>query len=131
MKSLLLTVVLLLIALTAHAQVTPVAIGAGTRLSWDQNATTLAEAQGLMYRLYKDNVQVGPLVGVVCAAPVPLVAGSFACSVAFPAGDVVGVQHALIVTAALPDGTLESPPSNTFTYVLRVVPVSPRNLKSK
>lgn len=133
MKSLLLAAVLSLAAVVAaHAQVvTPIPVGAGTQLVWTQKAATLAEAQGQMYRLYKDSVQVGPLVGVVCTLPTPVVTGTFACAVGFPAGDVVGIQHTMVVTAALADGTVESPPSNIFTYVLRVVPVAPTNLKTK
>lgn len=127
----LLFVAALLVAAAASAQtVTPVPVGAN-KILWDEGASSLAEAQGNVYRLYKDDGSGGSkvVVAICTAATAVSPAGTFPCSAPFPA-DTPGVQHKIQLTASLPDGTLESPPSTAFVYTFRVVAVTPANVRA-
>lgn len=128
----LLTLTGLFIAATVAAQTpaVPASVAAGARLIWDQRAATLADAQTYTYRLYRDNVQVGPLAGVTCTAPVaasPI--GTYPCGAPW-AADIPGVAHSIVITTATAAGLLESAPSNTYSYMFTVTPLAPLNVRS-
>jgi len=95
-----------------------------SRLTWDQDASSLAEAQGYTYRVYPDG-GAGAFVlnGVTCANGEAVT--TFVCSAPFPA--FTPGNHTLVLTAGNADA--ESLPSIPLAFRFIVVPASPRSLR--
>jgi hypothetical protein len=116
MKKLMLAVLFVLIPVLTSAQAT-----GSSKLTFDQQAATLAEANSLTYRYYPDAATTGITVAVACTGTV----SPFVCQTPFPA--FTPGNHSLTVTAANAAGeTAKSAPLN-FTFV--VVPSIPQNLR--
>lgn len=103
---------------TAWAQsVTPT-----SRLAWDQQAATVAEAQALTYRYFADGGTTGVSVtGVTCTGPT----APFVCQVPFPA--FTPGAHTIRLTAGNTAG--ESALSAALSFVFVVIPTPPANLR--
>jgi hypothetical protein len=119
--------VIMLIATSTYAQVTPPPIPTSTSkfLAWDQDASSLIEAQGLTYKYYADSSTTGVVLpNVTCIGT----ASPFQCQVAFPAF-TPGV-HTLAITASNIAGeSVKSIPPLNFSFV--VIPGTPRNITIK
>lgn len=117
-KRIIVSLALVLLPAIAHAQATT-----ASKIDFDQQATTLAEANGFAYKYYPDGAATGiALTPVVCTGP----ASPFLCEAAFPAF-TPGVQHNITITASNTAGeSLKSTPFN-FTFV--VIPSAPTNLR--
>lgn len=114
----------LIIAFVALATVASAQTGASStsNLQWDQDAPSLAEAQGYTYKAYPDGLQSNfVLTGVNCAGT----ASPFICTVPFPA--FTPGNHTLHITASNADA--ESLPSNDLAFRFIVVPAAPRSLR--
>lgn len=123
---------LLLAAVPLQAQaVAPVPIVQPTAYTWDEQASSLAQAQSYTYKVYKDDRSPGiVIVGAVCSAPVATTpAGHFPCEAPFPA-EIPGIAHSIVITALTPAG-IESGPSNPFAYIVTVQAAAPKNLRKK
>lgn len=92
-----------------------------SRLGWDQQNASAAEAESFTYRYYPDGATVGTvLTGVTCVAGTPTV-----CSAPFPA--FTPGNHSLTLTASNAAG--ESLPSAPLSFTFVVVPTAPANLR--
>ena len=124
MKLMCVTLALLAVASTAHAQIV---VGPLTVLQWDVTAPTPAFATTLTYVATVDALPPITLTGVVCAVGVPPVAaGDQTCQV--PASAIPMGSHSITLTAA--SGAVTSLPSTPFAYVDLVIPV-PKGLRFK
>lgn len=99
-----------------------------SRLGWDQDAPTLATAQGYQYGLYVDAAAKQIMAGVTCAGA----ASPFACVGSFPSTLTAG-NHSLELTAidivSVPGQTLESLRSTVFPIKLIGNPNAPRGMR--
>lgn len=121
MKKVMLAIILLSIASAVYAQ-PPSAVGT-SKLGWDQEAITLAEAQGYTYKYYADNATTGiALTSVVCAGTV----SPFQCEAPFPA--FTPGNHSLqLSTSNLAGESAKSTPPLDFTFV--VTPATPNRVR--
>jgi hypothetical protein len=97
------------------------------KITWDQDATTLVEAQKYFYKYYLDNSNVGMvLVRVNCIGTV----SPYQCQVAIPA--FTYNTHTLSLTANSSLGESPKSPIVTFTFALNSdspkPPIGPKNL---
>lgn len=118
MKKVVLTILFLIsFAPKASAQVgTPTSL-----LSWDQDATTLTDAQTYTYRYYENAIGT-ILPAVICVGTVT----PFQCSVTTPAFTVG--SHTITMTASNIIGeSIQSTPPFVFTFVV-TAPKTPKNL---
>jgi hypothetical protein len=118
------TVLLVVAAMVALSAVDAQAQTASSRskLVWDQDAASRAEAQAYAYRTYSDGSTGGVIVsGVLCAGTV----SPFVCEITFPT--YAPGQHTVAMSAANAAGESATSLPLSFTYV--VVPSSPRNLR--
>jgi hypothetical protein len=91
-----------------------------SKITWDQQANSLSEAQGMTYKSYADGSTTGViLTGVTCATGVtsPL----YVCSASYP--PFTPGAHAIVLTAAsTATSTDESPkstPPMSFTFIVQ------------
>lgn len=94
----------------------------GSRLTWDQAAPTLAEAQGYTYTYYPE---AAPPAVILTAVTCSGTASPFTCVVAFPA--FTPGAHTLQLTASNIAG--ESTRSAAFAFTFVVVPGAPANIR--
>lgn len=92
--------------------------GPASRLLWDQQAATAAEATSFVYRVYRDGATTGTvLANVSCVKP-----GTLAqCSVPFP--PFAAGAHSLRMTAA--NASAEGPLSVPFAFTYLITPSDP------
>lgn len=121
MKKILFTIVLIFITASFSYAQTPTT--GKSQIGWDQEAPTLAEAQGYIYKYYADDSATGiTLVSVTCSGAT----SPFLCQVAFPA--FTPGPHNLVLTASnLAGESLKSSPPLTFKFV--VTPATPGNVR--
>jgi len=114
-------ILFLLTSVTAYAQQPP--IGTATqRFAWDQDAPTLADAQGYTYKYYPDSATTGiAFTGVTCTGT----SSPFVCSAPIPA--FTPGNHSITVTANNVAG--ESAKSNPFAFNFVVTPGVPNNIR--
>jgi len=119
-KKMILVLFLLLIPVGLSAQATPI-----SKLAWDMNAPTLADANGYTYKYYPDNATTGiALTAVTCTGT----ASPFQCEVSYPA--FTPGSHTLFLTATNIAG--ESPKQTSpFAFVFVVTPGTPFNIHTK
>lgn len=112
---------LLSIASIANAQGQ---VGSLSRMSWEQGAPTIQDAQSYLYMYYADGNATGLFIsGVSCVqANVEM---TFTCSAPFPAFSPG--THTITLTART-EG-MESDKSNVLTFRFIIVPVAPRLLR--
>lgn len=116
MKKLLIIVGIVLLPIIGLAQAT------GTsKLLFDQQAASLAEANGLGYKYYVDGATTGVSLTVTCTG----VTSPFVCSAAFPA--FTPGSHSLTLTASNAAG--ESAKSALFGFTFVVIPAVPSNIR--
>jgi hypothetical protein len=98
-----------------------------SKIAWDQLASTLAEAQGMTYKVYADGTTTGAvLVGVTCATGVtsPL----FVCSAPYPA--FTPGTHSIVLTAASTATSAdESAKSAPLAFTFIVQKATPLNVR--
>lgn len=98
------------------------------KIAWDQQATTLAEAQAYTYKYYPDGATTGvTLTGVVCTSVAAPTGSLIQCEVAFPA--FTPGSHTLTLTASNQAG--ESAKSAPLSFAFVLIPQSPNNLRIK
>lgn len=120
-KFMLIAGLLLLTPNYAHAQGNVVP---SDKLAWDQQASSLAEAQSYVYKRYDDGSATGvALTGVTCAGTT----APYVCSVAYPA--YTPGSHSVQVTASNAAG--ESSKSAPFTFTFVVIPAAPTNVRKQ
>lgn len=121
MKKILFTLVILFLSLMPVYGQSAIST---SKIGWDQDATTLIEAQGLTYKYYADASVTGvAFVTVSCVGTV----SPYQCEVAFPA--FTPGTHSITLTAGnLAGESIKSLPLG-FTFV--VIPTAPKNLKIK
>lgn len=93
----------------------------GSRLTWDQQAATIAEAQALTYRYYADASTSGSVITATCVGAV----APFTCSAPFPA--FTPGAHTLKLTAENVAGESAQSAALAFTFV--VIPAVPANVR--
>jgi beta-xylosidase len=122
MKKILLTLALVIFATSVYAQTSA---GTKSKIAWDQDAPSLAEASGYTYLYYADSSIVGvAFTNVTCIGTIT----PFQCSTPFPA--FTPGSHTLVFTANNLSG--ESPRSTpilNFTFV--ILPPGPKNVTIK
>lgn len=117
MKRVFLTIILLLVPSFVFSQAIPT-----SRLGWDQDAPTLADAQAYTYKYYADGSTTGvALTGVTCTGS----ASPFTCSAAFPA--FTPGNHRITLAASNLAG--ESAKSNPLDFTFIVTPAVPTGLR--
>lgn len=124
MKKVLLSLAILFgVASISEAQVaTP-----GSRLAWDQAASSLGQAQNYIYEAFWDGGSAVPMTGVACSGDT----SPFTCSAEFialtPGSHVVRIRA--VDTASVPGTRLESPLSAVFNFTLVALPATPTNVR--
>lgn len=109
-----------MIASFSYGQTTPAS--QTSKIGWDQEAVTLADAQGYIYKYYADSYAIGVVLNnVTCTGTV----SPFQCQVAFPA--FTPGEHNLTLTAENLAGV--SPPSNVLSFKFVVTPSAPGNVR--
>lgn len=100
-----------------------------SKIAWDQQAPSLAEAQAYAYKYYADGAATGvALTGVVCTSITAPTGGVVPqCEAPFPA--FTPGSHSLALTAANDAG--ESVKSAPISFVVVVIPAAPNNLRIK
>ena len=114
--------VALLVALLVRVGLAQVATP-GSRLAWDQDAPSLAEAQGQTYEASWDGAVAVPLTGVTCTGT----ASPYACSGALPPLTVG--THTVTLRARNATGTGPTSDALAFSYSPFALPSAPRNLR--
>ena len=120
----LITGLVLFAGVITYAQTTQV-IGPTDKLTWDQDATNLAEAQSMRFTAYVDNSVTGVVVTATCAGAT----SPFKCQIANPA-TAIG-SHTVQLMAELPlsgGGYIASPKSVVCNFRVATAPSAPRNL---
>ena len=106
---------------TAYAQQPPPAT-ATQKFAWDQDAPTLADAQGYTYKYYPDGSATGvTFQNVTCTGAT----SPFVCSAPIPA--FTPGNHTITVTAGNIAG--ESAKSSPFAFNFVVTPGVPNNIR--
>lgn len=117
MKRVFLTIILLLVPSFVFSQAIPT-----SRLGWDQDAPTLADAQAYTYKYYADGSTTGvALTSVTCTGST----SPFVCSAAFPA--FTPGNHRITLAASNLAG--ESAKSNPLDFTFIVTPAVPTGLR--
>ncbi len=114
----------LLLTLGMVASVTPLSAQSATptsRLAFDQQAPSLAVAQGYVYKYSPDGNPPATTPPVTCTGTT----SPYVCSFDFPA--FAPGAHSLTLTAGNEAG--DSAPSAPFNFTFVVVPQSPTNLR--
>lgn len=112
-----LLILLLLVPSVVYSQAVPT-----SRLGWDQDAPTLADAQAYTYKYYADGSTTGiVLSGVTCTGT----ASPFVCSAPFPAF-TPGNHRITLAAQNLAGESAQSLPLD-FTFI--VTPGVPRGLR--
>lgn len=112
-----LLILLLLVPTSVYSQAVPT-----SRLGWDQDAPTLADAQAYTYKYYADGSTTGiVLSGVTCTGT----ASPFVCSAPFPA--FTPGNHRITLAAANLAGESDKSLPLDFTFI--VTPGVPRGLR--
>lgn len=114
--------VMLALALFAGEASAQTQAGPGSRLTWTQVASTLADAQALTYRAYFDEGTTGVVLVATCAATAT--PNSFNCVAPIPA--VTPGSHTVQLTAANVAG--ESPKSVGLQFTMQAVANTPTGL---
>lgn len=117
-----LSLILYLLMSTAAAAQTAVP---GSRLGWDQPATSLTEASTMIYEAGFDTAAPVALTGVTCAGT----ASPYSCAATWP--QLTPTQHTVQIRAVRLEGTtrLVSPLSAVFNFAFVAVPEAPRNIR--
>ena len=126
-KFILFILIFLVIAPITYAQNI---VTSSAKITWDQDAATLIEAQKYLYKYYLDNSTIGMvLVRVNCIGTV----SPYQCQVAIPA--FTYNTHTLSLTANSSVGESPKSPIVTFTFALNPdslkTPIEPKNLVIK
>ena len=117
MKRLLVAFIIATIPVLAAGQAIPT-----SKIGWDQEAPTLADAQGYTYKYYPDNAPSGvTLSGVVCSGA----ASPFTCTAPFPA--FTPGNHSITMTAANLAG--ESAKTSPLDFTFIVTPSTPARIR--
>ena len=120
-KMILVPFLLLGFSLSAQAQAIPT-----SKLAFNQQAPTLADAQAYTYKYYPDAATTGVnLANVTCADTAT--AGTFACEAPFPA--FTPGSHSLTLSATNAAG--EGPVSESLSFTFVVTPSAPTQLSIK
>lgn len=122
-----LTLVFLIISTLTYAQNI---VTSSAKITWDQDAATLVEAQKYLYKYYLDNSNIGMvMVRVSCIGTI----SPYQCQVAIPA--FTYNTHTLSLTANSSVGESPKSSSVTFTFALNPnsikTPIAPKNLVIK
>ena len=121
MRKVWLTIALLSITVVAGVA-QPTQVAGGQRIAWDQDAPTLADAQGATFKYYPDGSATGvALTSVTCTGT----ASPFVCSALFP--PFTPGNHSITITATNIAG--ESSKSSPFAFNFVVTLGAPRNVR--
>jgi hypothetical protein len=108
------TAFLIAFDLTQHAQAqTTITISAASTIGGDQTASSLAVAQGYVYRMYLDGSSTGTILAMICTGT----ASPFQCFSPFPPL-TPGNHTATITTASVAGGESAKSASVSFTSVV-------------
>lgn len=115
-------VILISLLFPSFAQAQPPVGSTNQRFAIDQQAPTLADAQGYTYKYYPDGATTGVnFTGVICAGTT----SPFQCTVPIPA--FTPGNHTITITATNLAG--ESTKSTPFAFNFVVTPSAPTNIR--